>query len=140
MGKLQKIQLISLPAEKAYSNLIGQVTDIKDREGKQKQGREGRYQKRSKSSAGERASTKVHFPSEASYIYEPAVVNAVHFDCLLDDSLLLMGICEWLLELVCIHDTDGDDDGGLTNAVQGPDNFGSCVMTKEWEWLYLGKT
>lgn len=23
-----------------------------------------------------------------------------------------MGVCEWLLQLVCVHDTNVDDDGG----------------------------
>ncbi|KAJ7976408.1 ankyrin repeat family protein / regulator of chromosome condensation (RCC1) family protein [Quillaja saponaria] len=27
-----------------------------------------------------------------------------------------MGICEWLLQLVCVHEKDGDDDGGLVDS------------------------
>lgn len=26
---------------------------------------------------------------------------------------MLMGVCEWLLELLCVHGTDGDDFSGL---------------------------
>lgn len=34
----------------------------------------------------------------------------------------MMGVCEWLLQLVCVHNTGGDDDGGIA-----VNHFQSCI-------------